>query len=242
MAMLDQRFAQWFKDKSFTTDFASPHFTTWADVFAPIEEQALSILEIGSWEGRSAIFFLEFFAHSRLTCVDTFEGGKEHVGDSVYRQSLGGIEERFDLNLGSYGARCEKMKMRSLAALDKLAESGRLFDLIYIDGSHQRDDVLMDSILSWRVLAQGGHIIWDDYLWELDAPSQDAPRQAIDAFLNLNRGGFTLVHSGWQVIIRRLPSSESWDGSTTIRPARTLRNLGKFLRKQPIKVTPHQDR
>ncbi len=100
--------------------------------------------------------------------------------------------------------------MRSLPALDKLAESRRLFDLIYIDGSHQRDDVLLDSIMSWRVLAQGGHIIWDDYLWDTDRPSQEAPKQAVDTFLNLNRGEFTIVHSGYQIIVRRVPSSEPW--------------------------------
>src|SRR4051812_22870032 len=131
--MLDQRFAQWFDGKSFTTDFASVHFPTWADIFAPIKEQPLSILEIGSWEGRSAIFFLEFFANSHLTCVDTFEGGREYLRDPVLSQSLSDIERRFDLNLSHYRERCDKMKMRSLPALDKLAESGRLFDLIYID-------------------------------------------------------------------------------------------------------------
>src|SRR5215813_7205171 len=242
MPMLDQRFGQWFNGKSFTTDFASMHFQTWAVIFAPIKEQPLSILEIGSWEGRSTIFFLEFFAHSRVTRVDTFEGGKEHVRDPVYSQSLSGIEQRFDLNLSNYGARCEKMKMRSLPALDKLAESRRRFDLIYIDGSHERDDVLMDSIMSWRVLAQGGHIIWDDYLWDTDRPAQEAPKQAIDTFLSLNRGGFTLVHSGWQIVIRRVPSSGTWDGNIIIRPARTLRNLTKFFLKQPIKFTTHADR
>jgi len=218
------------------------HFQTWADIFAPIKEQSLSILEIGSWEGRSAIFFLEFFAHSRLTCVDTFEGGSDHLGDPVYSQSLGGLERRFDLNLSDYGARCEKMKMRSLPALDKLAESGRLFNLIHIDGGHRRDDVLMDSIMSWRILANGGHIIWDDYLWEMDRPSQETPRQAIDTFLNLNRGGFTLLHSRWQIIVRRLPSSGPWDGNISLRPARTPRNLIKFLLGQPIKCTLHPDR
>jgi hypothetical protein len=237
--MLDQHFAQWFKGKSFTTDFASAHLQTWADIFEPIREQPLSILEIGSWEGRSAIFFLEFFVRSRLTCVDTFEGGdSERVRDPVYSQSLSDLERRFDLNLSDYGSRYEKMKMRSLPALDKLVESGRLFDLIYIDGSHQRDDVLMDSIISWRVLAHGGHIIWDDYLYDMDRPSQ-APKQAIDTFLSLNRGDFTLVHKGSQIIIRRLPSSELWDGALTLRLARTPRNFIKFLRGHPIRFTPH---
>jgi hypothetical protein len=237
--MLNQRFEHWFNNKSFTTDFASRNFQTWADIFAPIKEQALSILEIGSWEGRSAIFFLEFFAHSRLTCIDTFEGGSDHVGNPVYSQSLGRLEQRFDLNLSDYGGRCEKMKMRSLPALDKLAENGRLFDLIYIDGCHSRDDVLLDSIMSWRILAQGGHIVWDDYLWEMDRPSRETPKQAIDTFLKLNRSCFTLLHSESQIIVRRSPSSGRWDGNMTLRPARTPRNFIKFLLGQPIKFTGH---
>ena len=36
------------------------------------------ILEIGSYEGRSAIFFLTKFTNSTITCVDTWSGSDEH--------------------------------------------------------------------------------------------------------------------------------------------------------------------
>ena len=42
-----------------------------------------------------------------------------------------------------------------------------LFDLIYIDGSHSAKDVLLDSLLAWRLLRPGGAMVWDDYEWAL---------------------------------------------------------------------------
>ena len=42
-----------------------------------------------------------------------------------------------------------------------------LFDLVYIDGSHSAKDVLLDSLLAWRLLRPGGAMIWDDYEWAL---------------------------------------------------------------------------
>ena len=37
----------------------------------------------------------------------------------------------------------------------------RRYDLAYIDGSHERDDVMADSLGVWSMLNPGGSIIWD---------------------------------------------------------------------------------
>ena len=113
------------------------------------------------WEGRSAVFFLEFLPRCRITCIDTFEGGAEHA--DFDQTVVSSIEARFDSNLASYGQRVRKIKSRSLPALDRLAQDNEAFDLIYIDGSHMRDDVLLNSVLAWRLLAPDGICIWDDY-------------------------------------------------------------------------------
>jgi hypothetical protein len=42
-------------------------------LFGDIRETTRSVLEIGSKEGRSAPFWLEFFASCHLTCVDLFD-------------------------------------------------------------------------------------------------------------------------------------------------------------------------
>src|SRR5215468_9910581 len=131
----------WFRDKEFTSDWSSGNFTLWRRVFSPLCGEPLRILEIGSWEGRSAIFFLNFFARATITCIDTFSGGTDHVAAQATR-----IEKRFDRNLAPFGDRVEKIKGPSRQALTRLSAEGRRYDLAYIDGSHAREDVMADSL------------------------------------------------------------------------------------------------
>jgi predicted O-methyltransferase YrrM len=160
-----------------------------------------SILEIGSWEGRSAVFFLNFFPRAQITCVDTFAGSPQnHPDDSVYLQHAAESEERFETNLSEFARRVEKVKSRSVPALDRLSEIDRRYDLIYIDGSHEGDDVMVDSLLSWRMLNVGGLLIWDDYRWKRD---YYRPRSRIDAFRRLHKGELRVLHKGEQLISLR---------------------------------------
>ena len=105
--------------------------------------------------------------------------------------------------------------------------------MIYIDGSHQREDVLADSSLAWKLLKQDGFMIWDDYKWEGYAPLANHPKQAIDCFLMLHRGDISLVHIGQQAIVQKRPSPEARDMPGWVFP-RTPQNLLRFLRKEPI--------
>src|SRR5215216_302668 len=127
-----------FAGKDLTTDWTSRNYQSWIDILAPLRDQPLSILEIGSWEGRSALFFLNYLPRSKMLCVDTFEGSPEHQNWPLEQriQQLGGIERRFDANLAPFGDRVEKYKEASLVALGRLGLARRRFDLAYVDGSH----------------------------------------------------------------------------------------------------------
>ena len=94
------RYRPWFADKDFTTDWTSGNFTTWRRALSPLRNEPLRILEIGSWEGRSAVFFLNFFPRATIVCIDTFGGTPEE--DYVYdglREQIRGVEDQFDRNL-----------------------------------------------------------------------------------------------------------------------------------------------
>ena len=41
-----------------------------------------------------------------------------------------------------------------------------LFDIIYIDGGHDRIDVISDGKNSFKILKRGGILIFDDFLYE----------------------------------------------------------------------------
>src|SRR5262249_26044944 len=134
-------YSAWFAGKSLTTDWTSPHIPVWAKLLAPHREQTLNVLEIGCWEGRSALFFLNYLPYCRMTCIDTFVGSPEYSLIPEWAQSVSDIERRFDSNLAEFAGRVEKIKACSQATLAALALQSRRYDLIYIDGSHRAVDV-----------------------------------------------------------------------------------------------------
>lgn len=194
VAAMRSPWAGWFDGKDFTTDWTSAHFGVWSQVLAPFRRDGLRVLEIGSFEGRSAIFWLEYFPASHVTCVDKFFGTTRHNQD---------IEGRFDRNLAPYGERVRKIDRRSAEVLPSLKAEGALFDLIYIDGSHRRDDVMVDCLLSWRLLPPSGVMIFDDYQLDLQKPGTERPKDAIDAFLNWHAAEIEELARGYQIIVRR---------------------------------------
>ncbi len=192
----------YFHGKEFTTDWTSEHFALWHRVLAPLRNEPIRILEIGSWEGRSAVFFLNFFRRSTIVCIDTFTGNVEEQTYKVIPTA--GVELRFDRNLAQFRGRIEKIKSESRPALEGLREQGRRFDLAYIDGNHRRDDVMADSLGVWPLLAIGGIVIWDDYTFAMDLPPEERAQPAIDAFLDEHQGHLRLLAKTKQVIAERL--------------------------------------
>lgn len=163
----------------------------------------LNFLEIGSFEGRSAIWLLENIlthAESHLTCVDTWEGSVEHKGTNL---DLATIESNFDHNIQASGfsPKVTKMKAFSHAALRQLPFSS--FDFIYIDGSHKASNVLEDVVLSWRLLKTGGIVIFDDYVWEPQYSELESPKIAVDSFLRCYADALSVVKIGSQVTIKK---------------------------------------
>jgi len=193
------RWRPWFIGKQLTTDWATGYFLLWRRVLSPLRKEALRILEIGSWEGRSALFFLNFFRRSTITCIDPFAERDEHrIHDWAAQES------RFDQNLAPFGSRVEKLKTSSKDGLRRLAEQRRRFDLAYIDGSHTYDDVLADSVAVWPLIEPGGVIIWDDYRYNPHLPANQRPGGAIDKFLADHAGGFRQLAGGYQLIVEKL--------------------------------------
>ena len=197
-------FEPWFLDKDFTTDWASLNFGTWKAILDPDRLTIARILEVGSWEGRSAIFFLNFFPSSKITCIDTFAGSLGGLDRNPQIEAARDSERRFDANIATFGSRVRKIKGRSARELDRLVEAEERFDLIYIDGDHTRDAVLIDSLLAWKLLRPGGVLIWDDYQWMRGHPEKMRPQPAIDLFVSLHPNALTKIHTGRQMIIRRI--------------------------------------
>jgi len=202
-AVSDADIAAWFEGKSFTSDWTSWHFPRWTNLLAPYREAPAHLLEIGSWEGRSALFFLNYLPHARLTCVDPWTGNFEHAADPYFAALVPDSERRFDENTAAFAPRIEKIKDASARALPRLALADRRFDIVYIDGSHLAVDVFADGALAWPLVAPGGLIVFDDYEWYGFEDVTQNPKLGIDAFLRAYEGGYRTIERGYQIVIRK---------------------------------------
>lgn len=185
----EKQWQAWIAGKEFVhKDYVSNKIREWSPILGPFREREVDVLEIGSLEGRSAIFFLNYLPKARVTCVDKFPKDREKV---------------FDRNLSEFRNRLEKLSTFSAPALVRLRQKGRKFDLIYIDGDHRREAVMLDSVLSWPMLRAGGILIWDDYVYKEGEPLWERPAGAIDGFLVAHAGEYEELHRRKQVIVRK---------------------------------------
>ena len=200
--------ATWYEGKRFTFDWTSWHFPNWVKLLRVRREHRLRVLEIGSWEGRSALFFLHYLPRARLTCIDTFAGGQEHreaaARTAEDTRVLQTVEKRFDANTRAFKKRIEKIKAKSADALVDLALKARRFDVAYVDGGHRASEVYADGVLTWPLMARGGLVIFDDYQWDEMPRPLDNPKPGIDAFLQSIEGQYRVVLDSYQIgIIKR---------------------------------------
>lgn len=185
--------------------FDSPPIrNTFADLLQPLaDHDSPRLLEIGCWEGVSACSFLDLTGeNSTIVCVDPFTGSKEHNSPTHLEQFFD-----YNVNLAGYSDRVEKIRSESSKALPILAarcqQGERRFDFAYIDGSHIASDVLFDAVLVHQIVAGGGLIVFDDYLWT-DLPDLlDRPKIAIDAYLSIYAREVEVIHQDFRVFLRK---------------------------------------
>ncbi len=195
--------AGWYDGKDFSCDWTTTRIPLWIEVFEALRDKPARVLEIGSWEGRSALFFLNYLPECRLVCIDTFGGNIEHHRDDYFAALVPGIEARFDNNVAAFGDRVEKLKGPSGSVLPQLGVKGRQFDIAYVDGSHFATDVYSDAVLTWSLMAPGGIVIFDDYAWDLMDDDSERPKSGVDAFLATIDGQYRVIHRDYQLLIAK---------------------------------------
>lgn len=195
----------------FSQDWHSRHIPLWTEQLKEFKDKKdLQFLEIGVFEGRSAIWLLDNF-DCHITLIDTFQGSEEHAGMGI---SSDGLYDKFLENIEPYISRTEIIRDTSLKALIGLhcynmeyKVEAYNFDCIHIDGSHMSRDVFTDIGLAWDLLKKGGILIADDYNWvkftHQNAPHK-TPKPELDGFLASYKGEYKIEHCDYQLIIRKI--------------------------------------
>lgn len=196
----------------FTKDWFNWAPEVWQQLIPHLPERTetgRNFLEIGSFEGRSAVWIAENMMQEgdTLTCIDTWEGGEEHSEedmDSVYRRfthNMQLLQTKQPLGLSvRMGTSTQEL---AFWLVNDLKDSLH-FDFIYIDGSHVAKDVLTDACMAWPLLKPKGMMVFDDYLWTPNARDiLHRPKAAIDAFTNIFAEEVEIVHVGYQLVVRK---------------------------------------
>jgi predicted O-methyltransferase YrrM len=179
------------------------NYKKWRMFLSEFKKQQINVLEIGVFEGVSSVWFLDNIVKhkdSRLYLVDTWEGSVEYSinFNKVYKTFLKNIEKSQNNN------KIIINKKMSSSALMQYINENILFDIIFIDASHDSRDVMLDALLSWKVLKLNGILIFDDYLWKKMPNDYECPKLAIDNFIKLYRSNIKILNISYQLILKKI--------------------------------------
>jgi hypothetical protein len=186
----------------------------------PLFEQVIDsrkptlILEVGTWKGASAIHMAELMKQKRaasgefqrdfaIVCIDTWLGGVEHIDGSI---QLGFEVKRRHGQLDLYNQFLANViytkhqdcivpfPNTSLIAARFLRKKQIHADLIYIDASHDEEDVYADLTHYWHILRQGGVMFGDD--WD-SGPLGYGVICAVNRFMKEKQSSFQVQGHKW---------------------------------------------
>lgn len=178
----------------FTSDWVSSKTEIWKQVLEKLTSKN-KFLEVGSYEGRSAIWFIEngLSPNGEITCIDNWVYKDKETFNSNLAKALIGQDKQMVLLEGN-----------SVYHLASLVAQSKKYDLVYIDGGHKNKEVLTDAVLCWELINVGGILVFDDYLYSFRESNVDhSVKRAVDAFCNLFQDGFIYLYVGQQVIIKK---------------------------------------
>ena len=151
-------FIDFIKSKNFSSVWFLNNFDIF-HYFLPADlDKDFSYLEIGSFEGLSALNVLFHYKNAKVTTIDLWD--QSNVNSEALEVNFNEVEKRFNKNLEDYTY--NKIKKDSVIALREILRKKLSFDVIYIDGSHNGEDILSDAIECYKILSLEGIIIFDD--------------------------------------------------------------------------------
>ena len=183
------------KNKRITNDYFSMHSYNFFKYLNFLDGN-FNYLEIGTYEGNSAMFVANTFPKSKVYCVDNWNKTEEY-GD----QNFDIVEKNFDYNTSSFN---NILKFKNNSD-DFFKKNNTLFEVIYIDGYHKDFQVLKDCRNAWKILKKNGLLICDDYIWNFYENIKENPCYSINKFIDeIKNENKVLEVSKSQILIKKL--------------------------------------
>ena len=167
------------------------------------------IVEVGTWKGASAIEMAKALDRhhqakkAQILCIDTWLGAlefwtnhddAERYGSLKLNHGYPTVYYQFLANVCHAGFQdvVIPFPQTSTIAAQFLRTHAIQADLIYIDGSHEEEDVYQDLQDYWPILKPSGTVFGDDYSW-------DGVRLAVERFAKEAKKTVKFSHDKWLI-------------------------------------------
>ena len=155
-------------------------------------------LEVGCYEGLSSFYVLSEYKSVNAFFLDIWD--TPNPNSKTLSDNFELIEKAFDQNLSGFDFK--KMKNDSVISMRKLLKENVHFDFIYIDGSHNGEDILSDAIEAFKILKVNGLMFFDDFLQHDDNRILQS-YVGIDKFLSLYSDYLKIEYFQNNLVVRK---------------------------------------
>ncbi len=192
------QFEQKINEKNFSNKWFLNNFDVF-NFFLPKDNNLkFNYLEIGCFEGMSSYYVLSRYKDVNAFLLDIWD--MPNPNSKTLSNDFSLVEKAFDKNLSDYNF--TKIKDDSVVAMRRLFKQNKFFDFIYIDGSHNGEDILSDSIEAFKILNKGGLIFFDDFL-QHDKNRDLQSYEGIEKFLSLYSNYLNIEYFQNNLVIRK---------------------------------------
>lgn len=163
------------------------------------EERPRLVVEVGTWKGGSALHMAGILDTLELPtpiiCIDTWLGALEfwdYHSKPERHESLKLVNGFPSVYFEFLANVCHAGQQKRIIPFPQTASCGALWmrmngifaDFIYLDASHEEEDVYLDIQNYWELLSDGGILLGDDWTW--DGVQLAAKRFAKEQQLTIN--------------------------------------------------------
>ena len=170
-----------------------------------------TIIEVGTWKGQSAITMgnsvKNLGLETKIYCVDTWLGAIEFWGflketeerNLFLKNGYPQVYFQFLSNVVHHGLQDIILPFPNTSenGYRYLRDNGISPELVYIDASHEEDDVYRDITNYYNLLSIGGVIFGDDYI------SWEGVNKSVNRFSEENNLTFDVIENNFWVITKK---------------------------------------
>lgn len=191
-----------FEEKLYHKNFSQKWFLNNFEIFTFFLPKDKSLkfdyLEVGCYEGLSSFYVLSEYKSVNAFFLDIWD--MPNPNSKTLSPNFDLIEKAFDQNLSGFDFK--KMKNDSVISMRKLLKENVHFDFIYIDGSHNGEDILSDAIEAFKILKVNGLMFFDDFLQHDDNRILQS-YVGIDKFLSLYSDYLKIEYFQNNLVVRK---------------------------------------